>query len=189
MTPWRSSQRRFNNACDGGGSELPLRSSTSSRALEQAGLLRQVAQRQARNCIERVVQATAYRYVISPEVLADLGKDLAEAVDRFSSAYLVSLAGRTIRELGALREAAQVAGKSLATLSMEADIRFADAADRNRFAEELAGAFAGLIQKYHRPESSQGRLFRFVVGGYPALLSKQPDEGSNHLDTTEAEHE
>ena len=141
------------------------------RALEKAGLVQLVARRQARNCIERVVQASALSYVISPEVLADLGGEGANTVDRFSSAYLLALAARTIRELGAIREKAQAAQKEVASLSLQADVRFRSPADRNAFAEALANAFARLVEQYHVPASEEGRNFRFMVGAYPAPVS------------------
>src|SRR5882724_6096183 len=49
------------------------------RELETAGLVELVETRQRRNCIERVVRATARSYVISPLALGDLGLDAAEA--------------------------------------------------------------------------------------------------------------
>jgi len=143
------------------------------RELEKTGFVRLVAERRVRNCIERVVQATARAYVVSPEVLAELGGGVAEDRDRFSSAYLLSLAARTLEELGVLRARAKAARKKLATLSLESTVRFASAADRNAFAEELAAFTAQLAAKYHDGDAPDGRAFRFIAGVYPALQNSE----------------
>ena len=44
------------------------------KELEKAGLVELVEERRKGNCIERVVRATARRYVISPEVLGEIGQ-------------------------------------------------------------------------------------------------------------------
>ena len=147
------------------------------KELEKAGLVTFVAERKARNCMERFIQATARAYVISPEILAELGEDEASQRDRFSADYLLYLAGRTIAELGAHKQAAQAQGKRLATLSLDTEIRFATAADRNAFAEELATALAALGAKYHRATAEDGRIFRLVTQVYPAP-KKETETGS-----------
>ncbi len=156
------------------------------RALEKSGLVRLVEERKARNCTERIVQATARAYVISPEVLAELGMDAEEPEDRFSSAYLVSLAARAIGDLGWLREQAQAAGKRLATLSLETEIRFASAAERNAFAEELTAFTARLAAKYHDAEAPNGRPFRLISAVYPAV---DPNHGVGEKPAEEESNE
>ncbi len=138
------------------------------RELEKAGLVEFVEERKRGNCLERVVQATARSYVVSPEALGPLYTETAAAHDRFSIAYLLSTAARCIRDLGILRNRALEAGKRLATLTMESEIRFANAADRSAFAEELAGEMARLIAKYNRNQPGS-RAFRIFVGAYPVL--------------------
>ena len=43
------------------------------RQLQEDGLVRVVEERRRRNCVERIVQATARSYVISPAALGPLG--------------------------------------------------------------------------------------------------------------------
>lgn len=138
------------------------------RELEKAGLVELVEEQRKGNCVERVLRATARRYVISPEVLGEIGEDPAAVCDRFSSSYLVAVAARTIRDVAGLREAADAAGKRLATLTLESEVRFASAADRNAFAKELSDALARLIVKYHDGEAPGGRRFRVTFGAYPS---------------------
>jgi DNA-binding transcriptional ArsR family regulator len=154
------------------------------RELEKAGLVEAVEERRKGGCVERVVRATATSYLIGPAALGALAGDPTRVRDRFSAAYLMSLAARTIREVATLERAADRRGQRLATLSLEADVRFASAADRQAFAEELAAAVAGLVAKYHREDAPDGRLFRLTVGAHPAITKPfdedpQPEDPSD----------
>ncbi len=140
------------------------------RELEKAGLVRLVAERKKGNCVERMVQATASSYLIDPGILGPLAAEPERISDRLSSAYLVAVAAKAIRELAELRARADRAGKPVATLTLQVDVRFAAAGDRTAFAEELANAVAQLVREYHTPGGDEGgRLHRFFVGGYPAI--------------------
>jgi len=135
------------------------------KALEKVGLLRHVRDQRKGNCVERVVQASAQRYVISPEVLGSLGLDPKLVRDRFSSSYLIAVASQTVRDVTVLQEAAARARKALPTLSLQAEVRFRSPMDQSRFAQELSAHFARLVEKYH---AAEGRHFRFIISGYPA---------------------
>lgn len=139
------------------------------RALEDEGLLRHVGDQRRGNCVERLVQASARRYVISPAALGDLGADPDAIRDRFSSDYLIAVAAKTVRDVGALQTRAHETAKKLPTLSLQTEVRFATAAEQHAFAQELANSVADLVRKYHRGNEDAGRTFRFVVGGYPAI--------------------
>ena len=139
------------------------------RQLEAEGLVTFVEERKKRNCVERVVQATARAYVISPAALGALGADPSLLADRFSSAYLLAVASRIIRDVSDLRRAADAADRQLATLTIQADVRFATPADQHQFATELANAFAGLVARYHDDGATGGRTFSFTVAGHPAV--------------------
>ncbi len=139
------------------------------RELERGGLVECVAARRKGNCVERLLRATARSYIISPELLGSLGPDPRTAGDRLSAAMLLATAGRTIREVAALDAGARAAGKPLATLSLETEIRFATPEARAAFAEELTAAFAALAARYHAAEAPGGRPFRVTAGVHPAL--------------------
>jgi DNA-binding transcriptional ArsR family regulator len=136
------------------------------RELEKAGLLEEVEERRTGNCIERIVRATATHFLVHPELL-NMGGDPDAIADRFSSTYLIALAAQMIREVAAAQDKAEKAHKRLATFSLQADVRFANAGARHAFSEELANAVARLIAKYNDDEAEGGRTFRFVVGAYP----------------------
>lgn len=150
------------------------------RELERGGFLRMVEQRRRGNCTERLLQTSARRLVLSPQALGALGMPAGEAQDRGSSARLVAMAAEVIRDVARLRRAADAAGKRLATLSLEVDVRFASANDQNAFADELADALSTLVAKYHVPDDVPGRSFRFVVGGHPAPLPESHPEEMSH---------
>jgi len=143
------------------------------RELEKAGLVKLVEERRKGNCIERVVRATAITYIIDPAALGKLAADPSRVRDRFSSAYLVAVAARAIRELAALRAGAEKAGKKLATMTLETEVRFASAEARNAFSEELTNAIADLTAKYHDEKSPGGRRFRFFAGAHPTLKKEE----------------
>ncbi len=147
------------------------------RELERAGFLEFVEERRKGNCIERLVRATARRYLIGPEALGKLGGAPEERHDRFSAAWLVAACARAIREVSSVAVRARRAGKRMATLTLETEIRFRSPEERNQFAEELATAMARLAAKYHDAEAPGGRLFRCLTGVYPAITRAEPPNG------------
>ncbi len=146
------------------------------RELEDAGLVELVEERKRGNCVERLLRASARRYVISPEVLGELGGRSEEVRDHFSSSYLVAVASKVIGEVAHLREQADEAGKKLPTMALESEVRFADASQRNAFAKELSDAVAHLIVKYHDAEAPEGRAFRLVLAAYPSIPAPNGDD-------------
>jgi DNA-binding transcriptional ArsR family regulator len=139
------------------------------RTLEQHGLIELVAERRKGNMTERVMQAVAASYVISPAALGTVAPDPGRAPDRLSARWLIALAARTVREVGELLTGATKAGKRLATFAIDGEVRFASAADRTAFAEELAHAVTALVSKYHDESAPGGRRHRVVVAIHPEL--------------------
>jgi DNA-binding transcriptional ArsR family regulator len=137
------------------------------KELEKEQLVELVEERRSGNCVERIVRATGRAYLVSAEALGSLAHGALEATDRFSAAYVVAVCARAIRDLAGLRRAADEAGKRLATLALETEIRFASAHDRAAFAEELASTVARLTAKYHRAHAPRGRVHRIVALAYP----------------------
>jgi hypothetical protein len=52
---------------------------------------------------------------------------------------------------------------------MDGTVRFASAADRAAFAEELAAAVTALVGKYHDEDAPAGRRHRLVVAVHPEI--------------------
>src|SRR5580704_9942483 len=101
------------------------------RALESAGVVELVEERPRGGLKERVMRATARSYVISPEAMGAVEPDPGRLRDRFSWAYLVAAAAKVVRDLGILRGRADRAGKRLSTFTLETEVRFASAGDRD----------------------------------------------------------
>lgn len=135
------------------------------RALEAHGLVALTEERRRGGITERVLQATAATYVISPAALAEAAVDPDQAADRFSARYLVALAGRLVREVGGLARTADAAGTRLPTLSIDTEIRFRSAEDRAAFADDLTAAVLELAARYHHDD---GRPHRLVVAAHPS---------------------
>lgn len=137
------------------------------RLLEKEGFVELVEERKQGNCIERVVRATARAYLVSAQALGAVAEDAEGVQDKVSAAYLVALAAQSAREVALLREQADAAGKQLATLTLQSEIRFANAKDRAAFAVELAESLRHLLSKYHSMSAPQGRTYRLTTFAYP----------------------
>ena len=145
------------------------------RALERHGLVELVEERRKGNCTERVLQATAASYVISPTALSAVAPDPSREPDQRSARWLLALAGRLVGEVGELIGRASAAGRPVATLGIDSEIRFASAADRAAFAAELADSVNALVAKYHDAKAPRGRDHRFVVALHPSIThDKEP---------------
>ncbi|NMH76219.1 helix-turn-helix transcriptional regulator [Pseudonocardia xinjiangensis] len=144
------------------------------RALEQHGLVELVEERRKGNMTERVMQATAASYVISPAALGAVAPDPGRTPDRLSARWLIAVAARTVREVGDLLTGATKAGKRLATFAIDGEVRFGSAGDRAAFADELASAVTALVSKYHDDSAPGGRPYRVVVAVHPRTPREKP---------------
>jgi len=122
---------------------------------------------------ERLLVASAASYVVSPGALGPIAADPKREVDRLSASYLIALGARVVREVGDLVRRATEAGKRLATLSVDTEVRFRSAAERAAFSHELTHAITKLVAKYHDEHAPGGRAHRLVVVAHP--LPKQSD--------------
>ena len=143
------------------------------RALEAQGLVTMVSVRARRGLTERLLQATAASYVISPAVLG-AAASTPDRTDRLSGRYLIALGARMVREVAALARGAEAAGRPLATLAIDTEIRFASAADRAAFTRDLADAVTGLAARYHDEAADGGRWHRLVVAAHPSVERRGP---------------
>jgi DNA-binding transcriptional ArsR family regulator len=142
------------------------------RALEAHGLVRVAEERRHGGLTERLLVATAASYVVSPGALGASAADPAQVADRLSARYLVALAARVVREVGALARRAEAQDRRLATLAIDTEIGFASAADQARFAAELSAAVTRLAAEYHH---DGGRPHRLVVAAHPTPTSEKED--------------
>ena len=148
------------------------------RALEEHGLVRLAEERKWGGLTERLLVATAASYVVSPGALGPVATDPNREIDRLSASYLIALGARLVREVSDLVRRAKEAGKRLATLAVDTEIRFRSATERAAFSAELAEAITKLIAKYHDESAPGGRAHRLVVVAHPLPQKSNPKEPS-----------
>lgn len=162
------------------------------RTLEAHGLVQLSAERRWGGLTERVMVASAATYVVSPGALAGEGLDPDAAPDRLSARYVIALAGRVIREVGALARRAAAEQKRLATMALDTEIRFRSAAERAAFTADLLAAVTALAGRYHDAQAPGGRSYRLVVLAHPSVALHPTTTGGGAAasppDTTAAQH-
>jgi DNA-binding transcriptional ArsR family regulator len=158
------------------------------KALERHGLVEMVEERRKGNVTERMVRATAASYVISPAALAAVAPDPDRSPDRLSARWLLALAARLVRDVGTLITGADRTKKRVATFAIEGHVRFASAADRAAFADELAGAITTLVGKYHDESATGGRDHRVILAIHPSVPTEAPStETAETAETAETD--
>ena len=129
------------------------------RALEEHGLVRLADERKWGGLTERRMVATAASYVVSPNALGPVAVD-------------------PNREVADLVRRADIAGKRLATLSVDTEVRFRSPTERAAFSHELTEAITKLVSKYHDESASGGRAHRLVIVAHPLPTKSDSKEGS-----------
>jgi len=111
--------------------------------------------------------ATADAYVLAPSLLGPLRADGRRWRDRFSAGYLLARAQRLIGDVAAvLRQAGR---KRVATLTIDADVRFRNAMQRKRFGLALQRAVERVVKNHTEPGTGgRGRPYRLVIACHPA---------------------
>ena len=145
-------------------------------ALEGHGLVRLAQERKWGGLTERLFVATATAYVVSPSALGPVAVDPNRQVDRLSASYLIALGARVVREVGDLVRRAKEAGKRLATLAVDTEVRFRSPTERAAFTTELTAAVTELVAKYHDATAPGGRAHRLVVVSHPLPQKSDPQE-------------
>lgn len=147
------------------------------RELERHGLLKAVGERRVRNCVERIVQATARRYVLAPASLGALAPDPGEIEDRFSSAYQVASASRLAEQVAHLRQEAAREGLKLPTLTLQGTAWVDSPAAQAELAEALQQAFTGIVKRYARhADDRRQRPFDLTTFLHPGTDPKETEE-------------
>ncbi|MFI5938425.1 ArsR/SmtB family transcription factor [Actinoplanes sp. NPDC051494] len=139
------------------------------RTLEQHGLIELVEERRKGNMTERMMRATAAGYVISPSAMAAVAPDPSRSPDRLSARWLLAVAARLVRDVGELVTGASRTRQRVATFAIDGEVRFASAADRAAFAEDLTVAVTALVGRYHDENAPGGRGHRIVVAVHPSV--------------------
>ncbi|MEV7318709.1 helix-turn-helix domain-containing protein [Streptomyces sp. NPDC093970] len=142
------------------------------KALERHGLVELAGERRKGNVNERLMRATAASYVISPAALPAVQPDPDRFRDQLSARWLLAVGARLVRDVGTLISGAAKARRRLATYALDGEVRFASAADRAAFVQELTAGVSALIRKYDAPDGEDGRDHRIVVALHPTVKTE-----------------
>ena len=141
------------------------------RALEIAGLIHLVEERQRRGCVERIMAARAQSFVVDPSVMRGRRRHAAAtAQDRFAAEHLMATVSGVVRDVARMQARADDEGTRLLTFTVDTEIGFDTPADLERFTTELA-AFVAREAATHGT-SGAARRYRIVIGGHPAPAPK-----------------
>jgi DNA-binding transcriptional ArsR family regulator len=142
------------------------------RALEIAGLIHLVEERQRRGCVERIMAARAHSFVVDPSVMRGRARPAASAKvqDRFAADHLMATVSAVVRDVARMQARAEDEGTRLVTFTIDTEIGFDTPADLERFTTELA-AFVAREAATHGT-SGAARRYRIVIGGHPAPAPK-----------------
>src|SRR5262245_14421746 len=95
------------------------------RALEGAGLIELLEERQRRGCVERVLVARARAFVVDPAVMATPATSRPPrseappaAQDRFAAEHLIGTAAAVVRDVGRMQARAHRQGARLLTFTI-----------------------------------------------------------------------
>ena len=147
------------------------------RELEKHGLLELVSTQRKRGCTERMLRTSAKAFVLESGLLGELVADPDALRDRFSSAYQIAVAARTVHDVATLRERAAHARKKLATFTLEADLAFESPEEYGRFVQDLSNAMTALARRYHKPRATAGsRRYRVVLASHPTITKDASSE-------------
>jgi DNA-binding transcriptional ArsR family regulator len=151
------------------------------RALESAGLIELIEERQRRGCVERILAARADAFVVDPAVMGsrDRAAVRVDVQDRFAAEHLIDSAAAIVRNVARMQARAHRQGMRLLTFTLDTELTFASPADLERFVTAVADFIARESQK---ADTAGGRTYRVVLGGHPAPrtpMSSKPS-GEHH---------
>jgi DNA-binding transcriptional ArsR family regulator len=142
------------------------------KALEKAGLVELVEERQRRGCVERILRTRPGALIVDPTVVSG---EFTRIHDQYAAEHLVGVAATTVRDVARMQAKAAQVDKRLLTFTLETEVRFAQPGDVHAFTEELAAAVGQVVARY---DSAGGRPYRMVALGHPApaVAQGEPDE-------------
>lgn len=134
------------------------------RALVDVGLLRSVGERRKGNFVEQLYESVAAAFMVSSR-LACSGDRRVEALrSQVPLEHLVELGERIQRDAVGLLDRAAFDGEEIPSLTVEAEVRFADAAARAAFMREYLAVLKPLLKKHG---GRTGDPFAVAVAVYP----------------------
>jgi biotin operon repressor len=139
------------------------------REMEKEGLLYHIENRRRGNCVERIVQSVAVRFLLDPGIpgtVTPLSIGADEERDPFASSTLRQAAIRILDEVRGLEEWAKSEGKRPPMLTLEARIHLRSPTREVEFARELQHLLEEVAARYDEPDIEGGRDFRVAITGH-----------------------
>jgi DNA-binding transcriptional ArsR family regulator len=136
------------------------------KELERAGLVREVEARRAGNFIETLYQAVASTFLVAPQAAWSDPQRVDALQQQAALERLVHVGERLQRDAITLLDHAAFEGTEIASAAVEADVHFANEADRAAFIDEYCTLLRNLCDKYG---SRKGLPYRVVVVAHPVL--------------------
>jgi len=144
------------------------------KELERAGLIEKVDEVPTGNFVASMFRTVAPTIVVSPRATWADDRRVDAMRDQISLENLVMVGERLGRDAAVLLDRAAFDGEPIASAAVEAEVRFADEADRTEFLQEYLAAVGPLFEKYGARE---GRRYRVALAAYP---DPEPDpEGAS----------
>ena len=137
------------------------------KALQDVGLVRSVGERRTGNFVEPLYESVAGTFLVSPRLAWGTGDRAGALRSQLPLEHLVLLGERVQRDATALLDRAAFDGEEIASLSVEATVRFKDEAARSAFMEEYLALLKPLLRKHGARRGSGDEPFRVAVAVYP----------------------
>src|SRR5262249_34676309 len=118
------------------------------KELERAGLVRKVGKRRNGNFTETLYQSIAPTIVVSPRPACADPRRTDALRDQMSLENLILVGERLGRDAAALLDRAAFDGEQIASATVDAEVHFADEAERAAFMREYLAAIGPLLRKY-----------------------------------------
>jgi DNA-binding transcriptional ArsR family regulator len=134
------------------------------KELERAGLIQRVGERRNGNLMESLYQAVAATFVVSPRLAWNDPRRTHALAEQVALENLVAVGERLQRSAALLLDRAAFDGEQIASAAVEAEVRFADEAQRTAFLSEYVAAVGPLLKKYG---AADGDPYRLVLAVHP----------------------
>ena len=134
------------------------------KALLDVGLVRLVGERRNGNFVEQLYEAVASTFMVTPRLACTDERRVDALRAQLPLEHLVLLGERVQRDAIELLDRAAFDGEDVPSLSLEADVRFADDAARAAFLEEYLELLKPLLKKYG---TRKGAPFHVALAVYP----------------------
>jgi DNA-binding transcriptional ArsR family regulator len=140
------------------------------KALEDAGLVEPVGERQSGNFVERLYRSVARAFVVAPEVAWRSGRRLEALRSQHALETLVAFGERLQADAVELLDRAAFDDEEIASAAVSAEACFDTPEDRAAFMREYLLATRALLERYG---SREGAPYRVVLAVHPQTEGSQ----------------